>query len=176
MFHDQLCRVIQEVAPVGDAALGSQIEVDAAMNQAIAEVPIHRRVVAVPIEQRLQLAQIGAESLARDRAVFPTGPRVRLVRRDRERRLAQLPKLCLFGLIADRLAVVALRVESRREALRLSGGALSMSAFVRGSKSHMALAFITWMLSPESKSTAARGCLPMSFCRRGLRRVGSIGL
>ena len=72
----------------------SQIEIDARVNAALAEMPVERAAVAVLFEELSQIAQIAAELVGRNGGILPAFPRDRLAGHARGRaepRLAHLP-------------------------------------------------------------------------------------
>ena len=76
------------------------------MQAALAEVAVERAVVAVPVEQLPQLAQVVAEALGRNGGVLPSFPRVRLVGepgRRSQARLADLPHPLLLREVVEEL-------------------------------------------------------------------------
>ena len=52
-----------------------EVEADLHVDAAVAEVAVERRSVVVVVQQRAQVAQVGAELLRRDRRVVPAFPR-----------------------------------------------------------------------------------------------------
>ena len=71
-----------------------EIEVDARVHAALAEVAVHRAAIAVSLHQRPQLAEIGAEQFGANGGVLPAFPSVRLAGNEDaspERGLANLP-------------------------------------------------------------------------------------
>ncbi len=54
--------------------LGEQVEVDPDVQAAVAEVAVVGAAAAVPAQQRVELAQVGAEPLGRHRGVLPARP------------------------------------------------------------------------------------------------------
>src|SRR5581483_8557641 len=87
--------------PVG----GHQIERDAAMDAAVAEVAVHaRRAVPELVQQLGEVTQVRAEVLRADRGVLPTRPGIRPVGRARGRtepRLAYLLQLLAPLVVVD---------------------------------------------------------------------------
>src|SRR5206468_774403 len=76
-----------------------EIEVDSDMNAALTEVTVQRRVVAVLVEERPQIAEIVADVLHRNGRVLPSLPRIRLAWNERgctQTSLSYLPDLLLY--------------------------------------------------------------------------------
>jgi hypothetical protein len=75
------------------------------VDAALPEVAVERAVIAVPIEERAELAEVLAHAVRRHRRVLPSGPgvrRTRHARRRRQPRLAHLPDhLHLLGVGED---------------------------------------------------------------------------
>src|SRR4051812_37797347 len=88
---------VEEAAPCTYAALSAQIEIDAAMNEAITKMTVDGGIISIAIEQLFEFPQVDTESLPWDRAIFPARPRVWLVRGNRECSLANVPDFRLLG-------------------------------------------------------------------------------
>src|SRR5690606_11247013 len=76
VLDHQVGRFFHEAAHRSQACARVQIEGDAAMDAAIAEVAVERRAVAVPVEQRAELAQVIANAGRIDRRILPSGARL----------------------------------------------------------------------------------------------------
>ena len=72
---DQIGSVLDEAPETGDPRRGDQVEVDPDVHAAVTEVPVVGAAPAVVVEQLLELAQVGAEPLGRDRGVLPARAR-----------------------------------------------------------------------------------------------------
>ncbi len=72
----QLGGLAQEVAPARDALRRAQLEVDARVDAAVAEMAVQRGAVAVAVDQLLELAQVVAEAHGIHRRVLPADHRV----------------------------------------------------------------------------------------------------
>ncbi len=80
-FNDQIAQLNHRGAKLRDAVGGEEIEVDAAMQTAFAEMTVvGRRREIVPREHRDQSAQKIAEARRRHRAILSAGPGARLAR------------------------------------------------------------------------------------------------
>src|SRR6185436_12631738 len=71
VLDHQRRRLAEEAAPVRDAGAALQVEVEASVHAAVAEVAVDRRAVAEPSDQRLELAQVVAHAQRVNRRVFP---------------------------------------------------------------------------------------------------------
>ena len=72
--------LLYELSKFGNTILSFEIEVDAVVNAAIAEVPVKRALVAVAIHQFAQVAQIAAEFFRGNSRILPALPSQRLSR------------------------------------------------------------------------------------------------
>ena len=70
----EIGRFLHKLAELGDAIFRLQIEIDAGMDTAVAEVAVERALVAVGGEHLAQIAKIAAEFFGRDGGVFPAFP------------------------------------------------------------------------------------------------------
>src|SRR4029079_676529 len=89
-----------------DAGLRPEIEVDASMDAALAEVAIELAAVVVAVEEGAQVAKVGSHFFGRHRGILPALPRQRLVRWMRggpETRLADFPDHRLFARVVEEL-------------------------------------------------------------------------
>src|SRR6516225_2977026 len=83
-FHDEVADIAHRGAESGDAGSSEEVEVDAAMHTAFAEVTvIGCRRKFVPRQQGHQAAQKIAEPGGWHRAILSAGPRARLSRQQR---------------------------------------------------------------------------------------------
>src|SRR3954470_594316 len=100
----QLSGFTHELAIVRETLLRVEIEIDAAVGHAIAEVPVERRGIAVLGEEPFEVAQICSELVRRHGAVFPAGPMLRLPTDEcgcTERCFARLPDPRLLVRVGD---------------------------------------------------------------------------
>src|SRR3546814_1516197 len=81
--EDQIGGLVHEAAPLADAVRRADIEVDATVNAAVTEMSVQRRLVVVAVEQFLEIAQIIADLVRRNRGIFPPGMRVLLAGTER---------------------------------------------------------------------------------------------
>ena len=120
--HD-VGRAIDELAHVQDAGLALEIEVDAHVHAALAEVAVHRTVVPVLLHECEQPAQIRAEAIGRHGRIFPAFPSVFfswLNRDSAEGGLAHVPHLRGFLRITDAIGRCGLqRRQPRTKIFRL---------------------------------------------------------
>ena len=92
--HHQIRRALDELAVLANAGFALQIEADLHVNAAVAEVAVVRGLVAVLVEQRAEIAQIGARASPARPPRRPTLPSVGPCRARRRRArpgLANLP-------------------------------------------------------------------------------------
>src|SRR6185436_10269307 len=87
----------QELPPPRHALVAAQVEVDARVEAAVAEVPVDRGSITVAPDELGELAQIAAEAQGVDRGVLPAHDRVRraageIERGGRSASLAEGPK------------------------------------------------------------------------------------
>ena len=105
--RDHQVRGLGHEAPVlRDAFARLQVELDARMHAALAEVAIQRALEAVPVELLAKLAQIAPQPLGRNGGVFPAFPRFLAVGEPRggaQTSLAHLPQLLLVLLVVEQL-------------------------------------------------------------------------
>src|ERR1035437_4780955 len=71
VFEDYVGGFIDKLSILCNSFSGLEIEGEAEVHTALAEVPIHRRAIAVAIDQAEQIAQICAEKFGRNGGVFP---------------------------------------------------------------------------------------------------------
>ena len=117
VLDHEVGRLVEEATPGPQPAGAAQVEVDPAVDAAVAEVPVERRPVAVLVEQRAEAAQVVAEPLRRHRGVLPAGPVVALARHVGGRAqagLADLPEALLFGDVVEQLHLRRGRVAAQR--------------------------------------------------------------
>ena len=91
---DEIGGLLDELAELGDAFFRLQVEVEARVHAAIAEVAVERAFVAELGHHLAQVAEIAAEFFGRDRGVFPSFPVQRLaghVRSGAEAGFANVP-------------------------------------------------------------------------------------
>src|SRR6185312_2071418 len=69
----QVGRLLQELHEVKDVAASREIEIDAAVKTAIAELAIQRGIITKAAEQLAKLAQVRAHVVRRYCRIFPTG-------------------------------------------------------------------------------------------------------
>ena len=102
-FRDQIGDIRHGGAESGDTGLGEEIEVDAAMDTAFAEMSVvGRSGQLMAIERLLEAPQILAETGRRNRAIFRARPSPRIAGNQRagaEARFAQAPYRKLFAAI-----------------------------------------------------------------------------
>src|ERR1700722_15290958 len=67
-------RGFHELPEFRDAFFGLQIEANAVVDAAVAEVSVERALVVELVEQAAEVAEIGAEFFGSDRGVFPALP------------------------------------------------------------------------------------------------------
>ena len=94
MLEHEVGGLVEERPPLAKAFGGHEVEVDPAVDAAVAEVPVHRGPVVVAAEQLAEAAQVGAEAVGRYRRVLPSLPVVILARDERggaEPGLADVP-------------------------------------------------------------------------------------
>jgi hypothetical protein len=75
---DQVGGLLQEGAPPPQPAHAERIEVDPAVDAAVAEVTVERGPVVVAVQQRVEVAQVLAEALRWHGGVLPSLPVVAL--------------------------------------------------------------------------------------------------
>ncbi|CAI4170767.1 hypothetical protein CCOS2040_18555 [Streptomyces albidoflavus] len=76
MPDDERGQFLGEAPEAADAVGGEQVEVDADVDAAVAEVPVRGAAQPVVGEQGAEVAQVRAEPGGRHRAVLPAGPRL----------------------------------------------------------------------------------------------------
>lgn len=104
MGHHQLGQFLGEAAEAGGPGARQQVEVDADVDAAVAEVPVRGAAQVVGAQQVPEIAQIRAEPGGRHRAVLPARPCLAPVRhpgRRAARVLAQPPQDALRGRVGD---------------------------------------------------------------------------
>ena len=108
--HHEVGRLLHEPPVLPHPVGGDQVERDAAVHAAVAEVAVDARgAVPEPVQQLGQVAQVRAQVLRADRGVLPTRPGVRTVRRARggtQPRLAHLLQLLPPLVVVDQPGVV----------------------------------------------------------------------
>jgi hypothetical protein len=120
---DQVSGVLHEPAVGDDAVSGVEVERDAGVHAALAEVPVQARHglvgVAEAFVESLQIPQVVTEPLRRHRGVLPALPRVAFaghVRGGAQPRFADLPQLVLVrGIVEERDVRVVLGLAERVE-------------------------------------------------------------
>ncbi len=129
--HDEVCGPVEEGAPLGDSMGRVEAEVDPAVDAALPEVAVERRVVVELGEQVAEVPEVAADLVGCHRRVLPPGVGRGLARhlgRGAQPRLADLPELLLLPAVLeelDRRRVVELlhRVdEARRLVVRFLFG------------------------------------------------------
>ncbi len=85
VLDDQLGSLTQEAAPDLDAFNRTGVEGDARMDAAVAEVAVERGLVAMAVDQRLELPQVIAEAQRIDRGIFPSDDGIGFVGVDGQR-------------------------------------------------------------------------------------------
>src|SRR5205823_5351812 len=98
--------LLQKRAELFNAVRCFQIEIDASMDAALAEVTVKGTDVAVFVVKSLQIAQIDADTSGRHGRIFPALPVFRLARNMRGRSepgLAHFPDLLLFVFVVEEL-------------------------------------------------------------------------
>jgi hypothetical protein len=103
--EDEVGRVLHEGAEPAHALGRLEVEGDARVDAALSVVAEEDAVVAVPVEELPEVAQVRAEPLGRDGRVLPAGPGLELRRdaADADRRLADEPDLLLLGRVGEEL-------------------------------------------------------------------------
>ena len=135
VLEDDVGGLVDEAAVLRDAFGGLEVEGDAQVDAALAEVAVHRRAIAVALDEREELAQIRAEKLGRDGGVFPAFAAVLLagnedagaeagladvpdalglLRANRARQVGTLAKCCEASMSACGHAIRRLRGNRRR--------------------------------------------------------------
>src|SRR5689334_18052534 len=76
---DKLCRLVEEAAPFLNSGLVIEVEGNRAMHQAVPEMAVQAWIIPIAVEQRVKVAQIGAEVVAMNRGILPTRPCVGMV-------------------------------------------------------------------------------------------------
>src|SRR5579875_3422834 len=101
--HDRMGHLGHELAIVLHALRCLWIKRDPRMDATVAEVPDKRTRVVMLIEQLIEITQVLADILRRNRRIFPTGPRVFDTRNAAraDTRLSNLPNLLLIGSIFE---------------------------------------------------------------------------
>src|SRR5690606_8300631 len=97
---DDVGRALDELAVALDAAAAHEVEVDAAMDEALAEVAVEGRLIVELVHQAPEVPEVVAHAVRRDRRVLPAGPGGFQSGHERGRaepRLAQLPQLVRRG-------------------------------------------------------------------------------
>ena len=79
VLGDQVGGLLDEPPEVGDSPLGEQVEVDADVDAAVAEVPVVDALPTVLLHERVEATQVRAEPVRRDGGVLPAGPRLTAV-------------------------------------------------------------------------------------------------
>src|SRR3546814_19189681 len=74
---DQPRGLPHEIAPIGEPRFGAEVEIDPAVDETVADMAVDGGFIAVAMHQRLEVAQIIAELLARPGAVLPPFPAFR---------------------------------------------------------------------------------------------------
>ncbi len=77
--HHEIGGVGEEAPERRDAVVGEQVEVDAHVHAALAEVPVRDAAQPVRREERAERAQVGTEPFRRDGGVLPARPGLRTV-------------------------------------------------------------------------------------------------
>src|SRR5947208_6151273 len=85
MLHNEISRLIQKRAELRDSRRAVEVERNPAMNATLTKMAVERRGVLIPIEQVLELTEIGADPLRRHGRVLPTFPRVGVAGNPRRR-------------------------------------------------------------------------------------------
>ncbi len=119
---DEVGGFFDELAELGDAFFGSQIEVEARVHAGVAEVAVERAFVVEGVHHFAKIAKVGAEFFGRDGGVFPAFPVQRLagdVGSDAETGLANFPDA--FGLRAGVKAHVR-RIRAAAEGVDQAAG------------------------------------------------------
>src|SRR5258708_112871 len=91
VFDAEVGRFVEVGAELRDAGRALEIEVVACVDAGLPEVAVEVAAVAVLVEQRAQLAKVGAEVFRVDRGILPTFPRMAFAGNERggaEARLA----------------------------------------------------------------------------------------
>src|SRR5436305_1308233 len=105
--HDEIGGLAEKAAPFRDAGFGAQAEIPAAMDAAIAEMAVERRVVSVVLGECIERAQIVAGFVGRHGGILPALPGVGMTGHKgggAETGLAHLPDAFLRLLVADQFA------------------------------------------------------------------------
>src|SRR5579884_1463053 len=71
VFDDQIRPFLQKPGPVLETFLGAQIKIDPAVHQPISKMTVDRRLVSMPMQQRLEITQVSAEFFSRYGSIFP---------------------------------------------------------------------------------------------------------
>ncbi len=123
--HHQVRGLFHEVAICAHAFRSLQVEGDAAVDAAIAEVAENRPAVMVFAQQLVEIAEVISEDFRRHRGIFPGRPRVLDMRHaaGAHAGFANMPDLMLLGGIVDHLhpgvaLQTALRFHSRASRAR----------------------------------------------------------
>jgi hypothetical protein len=118
--HDEVRGFLGEPVELPDPGGGDEVELDAGVHAALAEVPVHGAAVVVLVIQRAQVADIVAERLGRDRGVLPPRPVVLAIGWEGRRpeaaladvpQIAAVPALLLGTNDLDPVRLVALLVD-----------------------------------------------------------------
>src|SRR5690606_24410551 len=124
---DEVGALLHERPEAGHAFDGLQVEGAAHVDAPLAEVAVHGVPVPVPLQERAQVAEVGAEPVRRDRGVLPRGPRV-LDPGDAARahaRLTDLPDPLLPCPVVDHLPpapAVRAPAQALHDLVRAAGG------------------------------------------------------
>ena len=113
--------LLHEGSVAADADCRPEVEVDAGVDAAIAEVPVEGAAVSEAVQEAAEVAQVVAQTLGRDGGVLPPLPRAGLVGHQgggAEARLPHLPHRPLLGRVLVELhgRCVARLVEVGHEA------------------------------------------------------------
>ena len=85
ILNHQFGGLAQKTAPFRDACMGLEVERDARVDAAVAEMAVERGLIIEAVDQLLELAQIIAEPQRIDRGVFPADRRIGRCRVERQR-------------------------------------------------------------------------------------------
>ena len=100
----EIRRLVDEGAVLRDPGGGLEVEVDARVDAALAEVAVEVALVAVLVEELAQIAKVVPESRGRDGGILPPFPRAQLARHvggGAEARLAHGPDEALAFRVAE---------------------------------------------------------------------------
>ena len=102
VLDDEVRGLIEELHVIGDAFPGEEIEGDAAVDAALAEMAVEGSDQAELVEQLAELPEIVADLVGPDRRVLPSGPgqgKAGNIRGCAQARLAHLPDLLFLGVV-----------------------------------------------------------------------------